>query len=309
MLSFKYPASAFLSLFLAVTGANAALYSAHRNLEDYCGRTLEINCPYSYGEAGTLRFLRIPGTACKVTVTLSSSSCGLSYEYFAIYLNIRSLYTPENSRMEIYDTSSIRTLGKSWNGGYTPQNSNPTSAGQYLSKYARQPEISIEFTPSLDNTPAFYHEVVFEYVILSDTSSDSNARCSALNGYVSDNYICDTDNDRCNCPYAYTPYVYSMSPAGYRQQCAYELSGGAIAGIAIGCFAFVVVIIVITALVGKRRRPRTKTPRVAFISNGYSETSVALTPQEAPPPYPAQAYAAPPYPAATSPLLPVPAAN
>ncbi|XP_055348538.1 uncharacterized protein LOC129595522 [Paramacrobiotus metropolitanus] len=320
-------ATVFLS-FLTVSQINAASYTAARNLENYCDRTLSISCPSIYGEAGTLRFHYMPSTSCKVTVTLSSSSCGSSYEYFGIYLNIRKSYMPTSSTMQIYDTSSSRTLGKSWNGGNQPQYSNPTSAGQYLSRSTRRPEISIEFTPSRSYPPTSSHEVYFDYVIVSDTTSSYNTYCRALSGYISDNLICDTSDDRVNCPSSYSASVYTMEAATSRQSCSttttrrttrraatttanYDylvpthggLSGGAIAGIVIGCVAFVAIIIGIIVACAYRG-PQVTVQNAAFTHNAHSAApAVVFTQQSGPPPYPypAQVYAPGPYPPGTMP--------
>ncbi|XP_055348542.1 uncharacterized protein LOC129595524 isoform X2 [Paramacrobiotus metropolitanus] len=301
--------SSLTSVFLAclfAAGSHAASYTSSRNLEDYCGRTLSISCPsYSFGEAGAIRFWNMPSRSCEVTVTLSSSYCGSSYEYFRIYLNIRESKMPTNSQMMIYDTSSSRTLGKSWSGGTQAQYSNPTSAGQYLSKSAKRPEISIEFTPHSSYPPASSHQVLFDYVIVSDESSSSRTYCSALYGYISDSLICDTTNDRVNCPYSYADLTYSMDAAMNRQTCYnnYDLGAGAIAGIVIGCVAFVAIVIGIIVACASRR-PRTTVQNVAFTNNAYSAPVVTFSQPGAPPPYPTQTYAPavpPPYPAGAAP--------
>ncbi|XP_055348523.1 uncharacterized protein LOC129595508 isoform X2 [Paramacrobiotus metropolitanus] len=301
MAALGFPANALLLACLFAPGSHAVTYSSTSNLENYCDRTLYISCPYSYGEAGTIRFWIMPKTTCKVTVTLSSSNCGSYNEWFKFYLNIRESKMPTSSTMEIYDTSSSRTLGKTWNGGSyaATQYSNPTSAGQYLSRSARQPEVSIEFTPSRSYPPASSHQVVFDYVVVSDTSSSYNTYCSALSGYVSDNYICDTSNDRVNCPSSYSASVYSMDPAMYRQSCSLE--GGAIAGIVIGCVAFVAIVIGIIVACANRRPRTTVTNKVAFTNNAYSAPVVTFSQPGAPAPYPTQAYAPAPYPAGAAP--------
>ncbi|XP_055348576.1 uncharacterized protein LOC129595558 [Paramacrobiotus metropolitanus] len=328
---FGFPAIAVFLTFLLVSEVKTASYTAARDLENYCGSTLRISCPGSNGEAGRLRFYRMPRTVCQVTVTLESL-CGVSSEYFMIYLNIRNSYMPTNSLMEIYDTSGSRTLGKSWSGGESqPQYSNPTSAGQYLSRSARQPKISIEFTPSSSYPPDGIHEVFFDYVILSDTRSPYNTLCSALSGYVSNSLICDITDDRVNCPDSYTPSVYDMNAAWYRQSCTFEsgatitprtwpptttsfyygpahvsfstLSGGAIAGIVIGCVAFVAIIIAIIVVCGHRDQQAMK-QKAAFTQNAHSAApAVVFTQQDgpAPQPYPTQVYAPGPYPPGTMP--------
>ncbi|XP_055348531.1 uncharacterized protein LOC129595513 isoform X3 [Paramacrobiotus metropolitanus] len=281
---------------------HAASYTSTKNLEDYCGRTLSINRPYSSGEAGTIRFWYMPSTTCKVTVTLTNCYYGSCNQYFKIYLNIRESKMPTSSTMEIYDTSSSRTLGKQWNGGSQPQYSNPTSAGQYLSRSTSRPEISIEFTPSRFYPPTSSHQVVFDYVLVSDISVSKNTYCSALSGYVSDSFICDTSNDRVNCPSSYSASVYSMDPAMYRQSCSLE--GGAIAGIVIGCVAFVAIVIGIIVACAKRRPRTTVTNKVAFTNNAYSAPVVTVSQPGAPVPYPTQTYAPSPYPAGAAPLPP-----
>ncbi|XP_055348533.1 uncharacterized protein LOC129595515 [Paramacrobiotus metropolitanus] len=320
------PTATVFCAFLTVSQINAASYTATRNLEDYCGRTLSTSCPSLYGEAGTLRFYYMPSTSCKVTVSLSSYYCGTSYEYYSIYLNIRKSYMPSSSKMEIYDTSSGRTLGKSWDGGFSQaQNSNPTSAGQYLSKTTGRPEISIEFTPSHSYPPTSSHEVYFDYVLISDTYTRYNSHCPALNGYLNDNIICDTTDDRVNCPSSYSALVYNMDAATSRQTCStttttgptttrtaatttanYDylvpthggLSAGAIVGIVVGCVAFVAIVIgVIVACA--HRAPEVTEQKKAFTHNAYSAMpAVVFTQQGGFPPYPylAKIYAPGPYP-------------
>ncbi|XP_055348575.1 uncharacterized protein LOC129595555 [Paramacrobiotus metropolitanus] len=309
MASLKFLAAA-AALILIASVADAASYTPTRDLENYCGRLLDINCPFTSGEAGTLRFWSMPRSPCKVTVAFSSLSCGSSFEYFSIYLNIRSSYMPLNSKMEIYDTSIGRTLGKSWDGGSrVPQSTNPTSANQYLSRASTQPKISIEFTPSTSYPPSSEHDVFFDYVIVSDTSSHYNTYCSALRGYVSNSHICDTTNDRVNCPNSYTAEVYQNNPATSRQTCRYYygLGGGAIAGLVIGGVAFVAIIITII-LVCARREQRMRAQQVAT-NNAYSVSTVTVTPQGTPTSYPTQTYAPALYPAGSAPFPPTPATS
>ncbi|XP_055347085.1 C-type mannose receptor 2-like [Paramacrobiotus metropolitanus] len=206
----------YIAILLVGTGINAASYWPEVILDNRCNQTIDL--PAS-GKAGSLVFPILPRDFCKVRVVLDTFSWYYyswteTFPRYSIYLNIRKSNMPTNSLMEIYDTSGrTRTLGKSWGGGVQSQHFNPTSAGQYLSHYDEQPEISIEFTPSSSYPPGAPHQVFFDYVIVEESAENHNSYCGALGGYVYDDLICDQYNDRVNCPENYNNSIYDMDPA------------------------------------------------------------------------------------------------
>ncbi|XP_055349725.1 uncharacterized protein LOC129596466 [Paramacrobiotus metropolitanus] len=247
------------------------------DLWDRCSRSLTLDCPYRYnGRAGTFRCLLVtlldPGL-CQLNVTLQTN-CGISYNNYSIYLNIRKFDVPTNDRLRIYESNSnSRTLLKDLTG-YQPALSNPASVAQTRTSYVRQPSISIEYFRSTSDATS-PHEFFIDYVILEDTASADNTYCSALSGYVHDDYICDKDDstDRVNCPSSFT-FDTGRNPAYSRQLCNNTdnddhrvfddgMSAGVIAGISIGCaFAFAIVLYTITVAVRKLAAARRAAPVV-----------------------------------------------
>ncbi|XP_055349762.1 uncharacterized protein LOC129596489 [Paramacrobiotus metropolitanus] len=257
-----------LVIFLLIRSSYGYASYQSFDLEDRCNRSLTIDCPYMYsGRAGTFRYYVVtklqPGT-CYLNVTLDSN-CGMSYNYYSIYLNIRKFNLPTNDRVRIYEKNTYsRNLLKDLTGSQSAF-SNPASVAQTRTSYVKQPSISFEYFRSASSATGS-HEAFIDYVIVEDTSSSHNTYCSALSGYVNDDYICDRDysTDRVNCPSSFT-FDTGRNPAYSRQSCSsshnnnyyYDdgLSAGAISGIITGCvFFFVIVFYAIAAAVGSRRR-------------------------------------------------------
>ncbi|XP_055349717.1 uncharacterized protein LOC129596463 isoform X2 [Paramacrobiotus metropolitanus] len=194
------------------------------NLENTCNQSLTIECPYTYtGRAGTFRYYFIPDLPtglCYFNVTLASN-CGRSWDFFAFYFNIRKFVLPTADYVRIYGTDRLaaRILLKELTGSYTAW-SNPSSVSQALTSYAKQPSFTFEYFRSTFASTGV-HEAYIDFVVVEDSSHSMNTRCTALSGYVNNNFICHTDgaNDRVNCPASFNPVVYGMNPVYTRQSC------------------------------------------------------------------------------------------
>ncbi|XP_055348537.1 uncharacterized protein LOC129595521 [Paramacrobiotus metropolitanus] len=237
-----------------------------KNLHDECHtaeRIIYLNCPTSVtGSAGTIIFK--PETVaniadgCAVTVKAREGCTGDKNDEYAIYINIKASHLPHDSEMSIYDVkeSSPKTLEKRWSGAPLGQNINPTSVGQTLSFWAREPALSVEYAHNQLSVNAS-HQVILDYVIVEHYGGDHNTWCHALMGYVSNEYICDTQDDRVSCPSRYTHSVNNMEPATDRQSCTAGLTGGEIAGIVIGSVIGVAILAGIAVACVKKSRKRT----------------------------------------------------
>ncbi|XP_055348501.1 uncharacterized protein LOC129595500 [Paramacrobiotus metropolitanus] len=173
---------------------------------------------------------------------------------YAIYFNVRNFEIPRSSRLEIYDASGQGepVMKRGWNGGDGWQHYNPTSVAQVRSDYARQPAFSVEYYHGRAQCRSA-RKVVFDYVITEALSTVNNTYCTALDGYVNSQYICDTAEDRVNCPAWISDSMSSLEPAYQRQYClpSYWIIGGIAAASVVG----LVILIVLLGLC--RRRCRT----------------------------------------------------
>ncbi|XP_055349724.1 uncharacterized protein LOC129596465 [Paramacrobiotus metropolitanus] len=291
-----------LGLLYCAGGADAQYYNSYPDLENTCNQSLTIECPYPYtGRAGTFRYYFIPNMPmglCTFNVTLAAD-CGGPYDRFAFYFNVRKFILPTADYVRIYQTAgSLRFLLKELTGRYTAWYF-PSSVAQALTSYAKQPSITFEyFRGSALSTGS--HEAYIDFVVVENDSHSMNTRCTALSGYVNNNFICHTDgtNERVNCPASFTPIVNGMNPA-YSRQCApqttttypyywysstpsywnshsnydYGLSSGAITGIVMGSVFFVVFLIAVASAACSASRKTSPSRPILALTSGNINTS------------------------------------
>ncbi|XP_055349777.1 uncharacterized protein LOC129596503 [Paramacrobiotus metropolitanus] len=200
----------------------------------------------------------------------------------------------ENNRYGIQKYVLLKELK-----GNVPGYHDPASVSQALTSYVTKPSFTLEYHRS-SSSAAGYHEAFIDFVITEDTPHSMNSRCSALSGYVSNIFICDTDgvNNRVNCPIEFLPtvagynpsfsrqctnrpatsppyYYYSSTPNYWNTQSSHDngLGPGAITGIVMGCVCFVVFLIVVVAEVCARRKISRNRPIVPTSTRGTLQTS------------------------------------
>ncbi|XP_055348581.1 uncharacterized protein LOC129595562 [Paramacrobiotus metropolitanus] len=195
-----------------------------------------------------------PSSSCKLTVLIDDHCASLMAQgdEYALYLNLRSIDIPAFSSLEIYDAvhHGDPVLRRSWDGQRGWQNKNPTSFAQFRSQSMERLNVFIEYRHGgLCRTT---REVVFDFVIVEAKHTVNNTYCYALNGYVNNKYICDTTDDRVNCPTILSDTTKAMEPAYARQFCwpSYWVMGG----IVVAAVAAVALLVAMVALCRRRCR-------------------------------------------------------
>jgi hypothetical protein len=309
-------------LSISVTGTFGVNYDTTR-MENYCSRTITLPCPSSTSSTnrgGTLQFYYVPTATCSVKVTLSSS-CYYSSDRFAIYVNIKESKIGPMDSIEIYEnnTSVTGILLKKLSGGTTYAHTNPSSAGQFRTQCTPRPTMTFKYIPGLIHSDSY--QAVFDYNILqlpSNSYRGYDYYCSALNGYVHKDLMCDT-NDRVNCPSSYSndslvygvdwsscSSIYTTRSSTYRTRSStytytggyyyYSYwSGGVIAGIVIGSIGGIIFIAAMISLCVRASRNTTQTTTMMMTSTGapvvvggYQPSSMVLGGQQDYSRYPVQ---------------------
>ncbi|XP_055349815.1 uncharacterized protein LOC129596529 [Paramacrobiotus metropolitanus] len=240
------------SLFLVYpAGTNALEYQKVSPLKAKCDHSVYLQCPNKHQtSAGTLNHSPLPNEFCEITLK-TNGFCGKYGTEYAIYVNIRKSNLPENAIMEIYDLRPEKSLAKSWGGGELSSETGSGSVGQVRSSYARQPELSIEYTPPRTNAISPEYGVTFDYILVDRQNNSYVSPCYALDGYIHSEYLCDNTDNRINCPANYKDAVHAMKPAsGPQDNCvSASMDGGVIAGIVIGCVFFVFIVVGIAMVI------------------------------------------------------------
>ncbi|XP_055349774.1 uncharacterized protein LOC129596501 [Paramacrobiotus metropolitanus] len=274
------------------------------DLQMWCGKNFTVSCPSTLnGRAGTLRLSPPPDYNCQVNFTLESN-CGFSSDRYAIYFNIRKFDLPSSSGVN-QDTMMIYEQQLPWPftptlvkqlSGYQTAMTNPASVAQLLSSYSRRPSLTIQYLRQATTAPVYGHELLIDYVIVEESSTVGNTYCSALYGYVNDDYICDHDggNDRCNCPYTYTASLGSNPAYTRGSNCGtHGGSIGLIVGAIMGSIGFIIIIVVVV-LLARRRHHRILVARTCVheptVVGPYQQMPSY---QNAPPAYNQQCYTEP----------------
>ncbi|XP_055348536.1 uncharacterized protein LOC129595519 [Paramacrobiotus metropolitanus] len=257
-----------------LTGIGALTYQDYR--VDICNEVVELDCPTTAsGSAGRItfrphiaisatpdNFYNIPGYTehceqsgpCKLTV-MTNGNCGSLDEGHAVYFNARSLNIPEGSRLDIYDRTDHGgpKLRRSWDAYRAGWYRNLQSVAQFRSQftYRERPTIFIEYHHGAAACRES-REIVLDFVMVEEKRTVNNTYCTALNGYVNNAYICDTTDDRVNCPQILSDMTRNMQPAWKRQFC--WPSFWVMSGIIIAAVAVVALLVAMVALCRRRCR-------------------------------------------------------
>ncbi|XP_055348532.1 uncharacterized protein LOC129595514 [Paramacrobiotus metropolitanus] len=268
---------------------SAQRYSSYPDLEETCNQSLEMECPNnSNGRAGTFRYYDIGALSrglCSFTVTLDSD-CGGWSDNFAFYFNIREITLPRGDYLKIYENrNGSRSLLQRLTGDLT-QSYYPSSVAQALTSYSKQPSFTLEYFRSASRSSDL-DQTFIDFVITEDSPHyRSNSWCEALQGYVSNDFICDKGglDDRVNCPSNFEASVNGGNPANWRQcdirtpapsppvptvpsRDSNGLSPGASTGIIVGIFlpiCFIIALCIAVSYSARRRallnQPTGQTP-------------------------------------------------
>ncbi|XP_055352556.1 uncharacterized protein LOC129598600 [Paramacrobiotus metropolitanus] len=175
-------------------------------LELFCRGIYVLPCPDTTeigDRAGRLRFYHVPKSNCSVKLTTPSNCNSKS----AIYLHVPVSYLGESQTVRIYERIDGKsTLVKQIPGGksYNMPNNAIESIAQLVSSYQKAPSLTINMDLGPERKENPYHEIIFDYTVLTQKPKPDEVLCQALKGYIPRNILCDaSDTMRVSCPEAY----------------------------------------------------------------------------------------------------------
>ncbi|OWA51499.1 hypothetical protein BV898_15979 [Hypsibius exemplaris] len=244
-------AKGLLSILALLTVCITGLDAVYSTTYVSCGDVVNLSCyNLASSRTSTLQFWssNFYTSNCRVTIQLGSTLTCPGYT-FGIYMNIKRLSLRSTDSAEIREeTSGYSQLVKTLPGGSQSGSTSPQSVAQIMSRYAFRPtfvlDLKINSGTSYASSP-----IVLDVNVLNEYSlSDVSLYCEALLGYEHDS-LCG--NDHVHCPTSYS-ITNSLNPAYGIQSCS--IGGGAIAGIVLGIFFFVLFVAVVSVLVRRNRQ-------------------------------------------------------
>ncbi|OQV17460.1 hypothetical protein BV898_08394 [Hypsibius exemplaris] len=220
----------FAASSLVFSRGNCYVYKFYQ-INVFCGQTIRLPCSRNGdGRAGELVLGYHPRSQCRVQVTVDTSdpSCSPTAQY-SIYMNVKHASFRQFDRVTI---SEIRPTGTpnsyvssdlfSVYGGQPRQSfSNLSSVAQIKSAWSVKPFLGITYdvaTVNIQAPPAdfFGNSLTLDYNVVHISGSSTDTFCPALGGYILNELICETRQDRVNCPTS-VGFQYATKATGLDQ--------------------------------------------------------------------------------------------
>ncbi|XP_055332497.1 uncharacterized protein LOC129584362 [Paramacrobiotus metropolitanus] len=218
-------------------GFSTAINYPHYDLAEFCGRTITVPCPYATGEGGTLKFISRPRKPCRVELRLTDPCIPCANDPYSnilpkygFYLNFRNATKYQMDAIHLRSVASGKPVMTLLPSKSLSSTANPPSVTQYktpLANVGQAPSIFIEYMPAFtlsEVDDSIDTNITIDYVVTESLAGQYQTAvlCSALQVYVSRRLICDSTDNRINCPrsYEFDANSYTYKPAQNRSlQC------------------------------------------------------------------------------------------